>query len=333
MSDILKMIIGGSASTGSSLLAQMLNRHSHIFCGPETNIITNVDLIENWKKFRNELLVAKRKSHLFTSGWHVHRGHQLLLLADVLVLQRAVDQSDTYRDFIQCIFEVVCSRNGKKCAIEKTPSNSLLFDRMRSLFPKTRFLLTVRDPYDCIASMINRGWSVVYATGLYLFNISMGNIASDRFKTLKYEDLAADPQGTLEGLMDFVGLPYEPAMIRADKAATKMESWRFSETDAVRNAEGTFANLSRSQQREVKCLVASLQFKKGYEFQGIRPKYPNISEMMNEFHYESRVTRPNALKSAKNRLKRSLLYEKIKRGTRRSAIGYFNFPFELNDKL
>ena len=189
----------------------------------------------------------------------------------------------------------------------------------------------VRNPYDCIASMINRGWSVAYAVGIYLYNISMGHIRSDRFKTLRYEDLTGDPQRALNYLMHFMGLHYEPAMIEADEKIMKMNSWQYSETAAVRRGESTFAHLSDSLQMEIQYMMALLQFKKNYEFHSIRPKFKNIFEIMEEFNYDHRMTGIHEIKIARNHLRRSLYYQKILRGFKRYPIGYLNFPYELKD--
>ena len=329
----LKMIIGGSASTGSTLLTQTFNRHSQIYCGPETNIFTKYELIDSWESKKHALLLPREKSFLPTSGWHLHNGHQLISMIDSTLLKKAVNQCNTYKLFIEYIFNIASKKYGKRFAVEKTPSNCVLFEKLIPIFQGTRFLLMVRHPIEAISSMVNRGWSPVYSTGLYLYNISMGWCNSTRLGILKYEDLVEHPTDALTGLMYQIELPFENEMLTPEDVnspQSPITSWRFSEMARIEKGAGTFHSLSRKKQLEIINSIKYLRFKPAYNFHGIYPKFNNIFEIADQFGYNLQKEGSPYISTNSNWIYLHLYIEKFKRAVKKGAIGYFDFPFITN---
>ena len=52
----MPILIGCSPSTGSSLLRRILNRHSQVFCGPETSLLTKKGFYSDWDLYKNRIL-------------------------------------------------------------------------------------------------------------------------------------------------------------------------------------------------------------------------------------------------------------------------------------
>ena len=330
MGSVLKLIIGGSASTGSTLLARILNRHSQLYCGPETNIFTKNELIDSWESRRHTLISPLNNESLPTSGWHLHDGHQLLSMVDQIELQNAVNQSNTYNDFIEYIFRQASHYQKKNFVIEKTPSNSVLFEKLIPIFPETRFLLMIRHPLDTISSMVNRGWSPIYSTGLYLFNISMGWNDSDRLGTMKYENLVKRPIDVLNELTNDIQLPFESEILIPEEARnpqSQITSWRFSEMSGIKEGPDSFSSLSKKKQYEIISAIKHLRFKKSYDFCGIHPTFNNIFEIADQFGYELKREEFRIRSHNGNWVHLHLHIEKLKRVIKKGAIGYFDFPF------
>ena len=73
----MRMLIGGSGSTGSSLLKNILSRHPEIFAGSETSLFTKRELYYNYSMHKWRILKSfplGLKSHTF----HMYNGADLI---------------------------------------------------------------------------------------------------------------------------------------------------------------------------------------------------------------------------------------------------------------
>jgi len=66
-------LIGNSAGVGSSLLSQILNRHSQVFSGKDSHLFTKKVLYTNWEENKSRIL-SKGIKGLRSSGWHLYNG-------------------------------------------------------------------------------------------------------------------------------------------------------------------------------------------------------------------------------------------------------------------
>jgi len=252
------IIIGGSPSTGSSLLVQMLNRHSKIASGSESYLFIHPKLISNWQQNKKHILHSSRVNGLKSVGWLMINGVFLLNEDygwDVKSIQQLVEQSDSFESFAQAYYQKSMQRNGKTIWIEKTPSNVNSFPTFLEENPKNKTIQITRNPYDTIASVVGRGHSEWYAVGAYVVNTAMALRVAERsnYHQLSYESLINSTEETLEALCQFIGVKFEPQMIprEASAKAIKLKGWRHSETGPIaKSAKGKFHKLpKRAQQR------------------------------------------------------------------------------------
>ena len=129
--------------------------------------------------------------------------------------------------FLQ-FFRAVRRSNGQKPLILKSPSHSYRVQTLRRLVPNSRFVLIVRNPYEVFESMMKTYRAYAFRYGLVpgLSNRALREIllverlrceqklqsglpglGSERLAIVKYEDLAADPVGTVENIYRQFGLP------------------------------------------------------------------------------------------------------------------------------
>ena len=75
MKKYLKIIMGGSQSTGSSLLVNILNRHSMLVAGPETYLFMHPKLYHHWEE-NKKYLIKTNKVYiiLLWFSWNVLSG-------------------------------------------------------------------------------------------------------------------------------------------------------------------------------------------------------------------------------------------------------------------
>ncbi len=70
------VIMGGSGSTGSSLLKNILNRNSKIFAGTETSLFCKKGIYFNWSSAKSRLLKRGVRG-LRNFGFHIYNGTDL----------------------------------------------------------------------------------------------------------------------------------------------------------------------------------------------------------------------------------------------------------------
>lgn len=231
----MSILIGGSPSTGSSLLRRMLNRHTEIFCGSETSLFAKTELFTDWEEYKVRLF---RPSHfgLSNAGWHNFIGLEIDQEYgwSRKEVRQLIKTHFDFASFITAFYGPILERSKKLIWAEKTPSNAFTLQVFLKTFDDGKVVHTVRHPLDIIASLVNRGKSVFDATALCLLNMSKALlIESDpRYILVKYEDLVQQPIESLKALTDFLNVNYQDGMLEPEsvKGITQMKGWKSDET-------------------------------------------------------------------------------------------------------
>ena len=231
-------VVGGPRS-GTTLLSAMLAAHSSFDCGPETHclsrwarlgrrergrILDPADWPARATRFVVSLSLGKKPVHAMY-GLSVEdvrddlalREPSLAALLESLTAQRA-------------------RANGTPRWVEKTPRHLEVPELIVDAWSDARIVRIVRDPRDAAVSLTR----VPFGTESLLTNLSllarMNEAAAAFYRTspstltLRYEDLIADPQGELTRLCEFIGEPFERAMIEgregSGSVAAEHEWWK-----------------------------------------------------------------------------------------------------------
>jgi hypothetical protein len=111
------------------------------------------------------------------------------------------------------------------------------FQELEVLFPKAKFLLIVRDGRDCAVSgwfhnlRSSPEWAKKYGS-LDIYATSIADIWAaelakaqefadrhvDRTRQVRFEDLVTNPEGTLAGIFEFLGLEAPQSILRHCRA-------------------------------------------------------------------------------------------------------------------
>lgn len=176
-----------SVRSGSTLLRVLLDSHSQIHAPPELHL----------RGMR--VRVRGRYSQRSLNAIGLDRRELRHLLWD-RVLHRELERSD------------------KAILVNKTPSDVFIADRIRECWPDARFVFLLRHPLAIVRSRAaargkanepDRNLRRVLRYGAALEAAR----ARHPGPTLRYEDLTRDPAGETRRVCEFLGVPWEPAML------------------------------------------------------------------------------------------------------------------------
>lgn len=210
------IFIVGCHRSGTTLLRLILDSHEHISCGPETRFLADLSKVtgEGWPRM---------SLYGFPKEYWYEKFAELF--------------SDFQSEYAR--------QRGKPRWADKTPLYALHLDFIDALFPDCQIVHVIRDGRDVVASHRDR-WGYLaavkavdkwpkYVKKARAFGRSM---PSDRYTEVRYEHLVADTEPTLRKLLEFLGEPWDPAVLAHEDAPHEvMERYkRFS--SSRREAEG-----------------------------------------------------------------------------------------------
>jgi hypothetical protein len=224
-------IIGGSGSSGTTLLAHLLSKHSEVVSGPEMKFFNHPDVLSlDALAARQEILFARR---CLPPGYHVaptflRAGREFGI--DESVFRHWVDASNDARDLYTAFTRHMCEQSGTSVFVEKTPSNIYNFAALARAFPEIPLVHQIRDGRDVVASFKNRGKSLFHAASLWLYDTLCGLQVRGAgcYLETRYEDLAFEPKKTLAQILSHVGLDFEPEILElegGESEGTYREEW------------------------------------------------------------------------------------------------------------
>lgn len=189
------LFICGMFRSGSTLIEQMLSRHSRVTRGGELEIVP---------AFAAELAAA---------GWPGP-----LAAATVAALRAR------YRD------EVRALHGDYDRLTDKRPDNFLYVGLIKRLFPRALVIATERDPRDTGLSIFFNHFddSVTYGNDLAdiahwlrqyrRLTAHWQSLYPDDIHVLDYDALVRDPEPAIRGTLTFAGLAYEPDVLAPERA-------------------------------------------------------------------------------------------------------------------
>jgi hypothetical protein len=256
---LMRILIGGSPSTGSSLFRQMLNRHPEIFCGPESYLFIYPRLYDQWERYRCSIYTKYARRALKAPGMFLQSGVRLnspeLGNRSRTGVRELVYASGAFPEFCDRFFQEILIEKGKTHWAEKSPANALCFTNFLEGFESAHVIHIIRDPFDTITSLLKRGESLYLAAALYLLQsaAALRSRHSQSYHQIRYEELVAGPEEALKGLLEEMKLTYEPTMLETGNPGmteiSQMPGWQFDET-ASPSAEGIGRFLTLSDQEK-----------------------------------------------------------------------------------
>jgi hypothetical protein len=201
-----KLFIVGCPRSGTTMVQQALNRHTQIVIPPETKFFFSF-YGQPWRQ----------------QARHVERLQRDLGI-DLPTPRNQVRSVPEGRAYYELMADRHLERVGKKNVAyfgEKTPEHTGHLPRIRELFPNAKILVLCRDGRDVATSLSHVPWMssdlyVNFLVWLYYSWVVRAERSSGNphVHFARYEDIVADPERQMGKILDFLGLPYEPAVAR-----------------------------------------------------------------------------------------------------------------------
>ena len=208
------ILIGGLERTGTSLIFALLASHPRIAMTRRTNWWTYFD-----GRFGD--LGQEDALRRILGEMRQYRRHRKLE-PDFERLEAEFRAGE--RSYCR-LFDLLESQHAERVGRPRWGDKSLhterYADRVYECFPEARIIHMLRDPRDRYASAVKRWKSkrggVGSATAAWLASVELGRRNVERYpgryRFLQYEHLVNDPEGELRAICEFIGEPYDPAML------------------------------------------------------------------------------------------------------------------------
>lgn len=210
------MLIGGCGRSGTTLLRELINRHSRFSIGPETAILCD---IINPQRLATE--------------WGTTEAE----------IRARMAASPSIVRFSEGFFREYAARHGKPRWGDKTPRNIRFAQRLLNQFPNARLIHVIRDGRDVACSLRNHpkenirhgkvipntvNKPIAMCARRWVDDTIMGLAFSGhpRVMEVRYEQLVLSPESELRRICDFVGEAFEPAMLNAASPPKDLQQTR-----------------------------------------------------------------------------------------------------------
>jgi Sulfotransferase family len=203
------IFIIGLPRSGTTLVEKIICGHSTVAAGGELAFLSEL------RKVASELLSAPQPfPENLAQSWTADRHYAATLFRDYYLAR-----AERYG----------LLGNGKAFFTDKMPFNEIYLPLLKMAFPQAKIVHVMRHPLDVCVSTIsndvtqgfNSGYRIEDTAHLlaavfelfehYRRELDLGDYV------LRYEALVADPAGQTRKLVDYLGLPFEEALLRIGK--------------------------------------------------------------------------------------------------------------------
>ncbi len=222
------IFIVGAPRSGTTLCARILGMHANLFAPGETHFME--DIYSRRREFGNlntehaRQNVVDRLSDLygrFNEPADQLRINEALLSSEYR--QKLIDGSGTMRDALSCFMDLQAQAAGKSRWVNHTPQDIFYTVELATMYPRSCFILCVRDPRDFLLSYKLK-WrtrqsvdasrlkslyhpiitSLLWKASARRILAAQKFLGESRAYFLRYEDLVSQPTSTIRSLCNFL---------------------------------------------------------------------------------------------------------------------------------
>lgn len=226
MSSALQLVfVVGYPRSGTTLLATLLDRHSHIAATPETHFFNKVIPA---KAESNDLHDAKKSIDHFLASTRVA---DLGLTANdfsALLEQREC----TWRDIFSRALSIYGEQRAATIVVEKTPFHMAKVGQILEWYPDAKIIHITRDGRDSVMSLIEATWThnnlrrhaANWRWQMKLMR-KFRQVNPNKIYELRYEQLLSDPETSLRGVCEYIGVEFEISQLEIKTVGNAITAW------------------------------------------------------------------------------------------------------------
>jgi hypothetical protein len=241
------LFIVGCARSGTTLVHRIVDAHPEIAITPEMHWITRQF------KARNGLVASELVSEL--------AGHKRFAQFEIPQEQfeglLASGEAVPYQTFLNRLFGLYGKIKNKPLVGNKTSGHVRRIATLHALWPEAKFVHIIRDGRDVCLSILNwkkgertagryASWEEdpVSTTALWWERkVRKGRedgaaLGPGLYHEMHYEELVEDPERECKRLCEFLGVPYDDAMIRFHEGRERVELGRGAKSAWLRVTSG-----------------------------------------------------------------------------------------------
>jgi hypothetical protein len=238
------VVVLGVSRSGTTLLKEMLDRHSQLAIPSESYFIPQL-WDRHGRQPDREAILADLARLARVREWGVS-------LDDV---RRRLPAEGSFTEVIEAVYRAYAEAQGKTRFGDKTPAYMQHLKLLERAFPRAQYVHIVRDGRDAALSFLAMrrrprfNWARPRRLGDFAcqwdFEIRAARrfgstVGPGRYLELRYENLVAEPELHLRGICRFLGLRFEPDMLeyhRGVDASTLQDHPRLAQppTSGVRD--------------------------------------------------------------------------------------------------
>jgi hypothetical protein len=245
-------LIGGCGSSGTTLLAHLLDGIGDLRCSPEAYVFHHESLYDS-RDFKRELYRALSQLGRRVI-WEIEGVRHLLVPPifisgrDFFALNTIDDEYDLYRDVdsVDALARHLKNNMERRHGfprpflwVDQTPKNVLVAVRFLEALPEARFVHLIRDGRDVVASLAkryahetpgkSRATYLEVGAMRWCYDVSRGLAARGRpgYLEIRYEDLTADPLASINRILSHLGRPSIDAAGLREKKSYAAEHFAF----------------------------------------------------------------------------------------------------------
>ena len=243
-------LIGNCPSSGSTLLADLLDSTQFSACGEELEFFCNKKIYD-YEKYKKNINTVSGTYQICVTGIYPKfqkLGNYGFSLPD---FSNLIKNSDSLVDFTNSFtkrFLEHREKNSSGIVFEKTPQNLNCIGEFLEAFPTSHFIFIVRNPLYIYPSLLKRNRGNYVALVNWLVDVAkyFQYKDHDRVVAIKYEDLVERPYEIVVELMQRVaGIKeiseneleesYKNNQFRRENAK-KISTWNVQEYGTIQNA-------------------------------------------------------------------------------------------------
>jgi len=207
MADAPAIFIIGTGRSGTTLLRLMLSAHPNIYIAHEASFYVWESLFPKSKSATEFLRFFVQT---FSFRWLDLDPRQVFGDLPNPLPRERVHEAHT------ALLKAKAARYGRTRYGDKTPAHAGHIKRLYADYPDAKIIHIVRDPRAVVRSMQRMPWASAAVTANAMFcEVERKQVApyqSDMHQ-LRLEDLIANPEQVMRGVLDFVGEPWDDAVL------------------------------------------------------------------------------------------------------------------------